>query len=118
MNSINHPLIRLAFALLCLMVSIALLKSIAGHFRRTDVVGETRMALIKEQKRNQELKERLKEATSEAFVEKQAREKLGMAKDGETIVLMDTSRSVQVGGQDVVKEEKLSNWQRWWRLFF
>lgn len=117
MYIIKHPLIRLGFAIVCLMMSIGLLKSIVGHFRRTDVVGERQEALLREEKRNQELKARLKEATSDAFVEKQAREKLRMARDGETIVLMDTSLS-SVPGNQGVNEAKLSHWQRWWRLFY
>jgi cell division protein FtsB len=118
MNIVKHPLVRLGFAILCVIVSIGLLRSIIGHLRRTDVVGESRDTLVKEQKRNQELKDRLKEATSAAFIEKQAREKLGMAREGETIVLIDKSQSLRINNQTGISAEKLSNWKRWWKLFF
>ena len=69
---------------------------------------------------NQELKEKLNYVESEEFVEKEAREKLNMAKEGEVVVVLpDNEFSPPTGGQfSKNKEEDLANWQQWWHLFF
>lgn len=73
--------------------------------------------LMKEDSRRSELLKRLREATSSAFVEKQAREKLGLAKEGDTIILLDKSQLTNSNNQFKQNEPK-SNWERWWKLFF
>ena len=67
------------------------------------------------QKKNEELKVKLQEAQSREFIEKIARDKLGLAKEGETVVILPPSEP------EVTKsaEEKIiPNWQKWWKLFF
>ncbi len=110
-------IVRLALAVICLFISIGLLGSIIGHLRRSDVVGEHRQVLQIEQKRNQDLNDRLKEATSTAFIEKQAREKLGLARAGDTIVLIQSPIQAQPIGVRV-GNDRVSRWKSWWKLFF
>ena len=66
------------------------------------------------EEKHAELENRLIEATSAAFIEKIARDKLGLVREGETVVIMD--KSPVIGNQSSVKEE--SNWRKWWGLFF
>jgi cell division protein FtsB len=111
----KSPFLRLGITIICLVLFVGLIRSIVGHINRNDVVQERREALLREEKRNQELKERLKEATSAAFIEKQAREKLGLARVGDTIILMEGSREAKGSAAEGAHS---SNWKRWWRLFF
>lgn len=110
-------IVRLALAVICLFISIGLLGSIIGHLQRRDVVGERRQVLQGAQKRNQELNDRLREATSAAFIEKQAREKLGLARAGDTIILLQSPIQTPESqeGRGVVH---VSRWKSWWKLFF
>lgn len=117
MKSDKFAPVRLIFGLMSLMISIGLIRSIIGHVGKQDIVQTQESVLQAEQERKAELNRKLEEATSAAFIEKQAREKLGLAKPEDTIVLIDTSG---VGIDDTVirGEERASNWKRWWRLFF
>ena len=118
MRLVRNPLFRFILAIISLMVCVGLLRSIVSHLRRNDVVEEHRQSLVKEEERNRELKDRLKEATSPAFIEKQAREKLGLAKPGDTIVLMNTGAVVDAKSKHEAAAVGTSNWKRWWQLFF
>lgn len=115
MRNIGFPFARLIITIISLMVSVGLLRSIVGHFQRNDVVGERQKILREEEARSRQLKDHLKEATSAAFIEKQAREKLGLAREGDIIVLMQ-SPTPPMGEKK--KPENLSHWKRWWKLFF
>jgi|SRR3989344_4279210 len=117
MNSTRKSFIRLGITLVSIAVIVGFMRSIVRQINRTDVVGEHRETLLKEEARNRELKERLKEATSPAFIEKQAREKLGLAREGDTIVLLETPKTSTAHIQ-AEKVDTMTNWKRWWRLFF
>ncbi len=82
--------------------------------RRLD---ESKERLIQVRGENQELKLRLDEVTSSGFIEKEAREKLGLQKPGEVVVILPTGGEIkELGIQE--KEVVLQNWEKWWRLFF
>lgn len=56
---------------------------------------------------------------SEEFIEEEARNKLNMAREGETVVILPPNvRELVGGGQAEIPKEELPNWQKWWRLFF
>ena len=65
-------------------------------------------------KQNQFLKERLYFVNTDEFIEKQAREKLGMVKQGEYIVLAPPAQEKS----KVVPIDTDPNWKKWWKLFF
>lgn len=56
--------------------------------------------------------------SSPEFIEKEAREKLGMAKPGEAIVLLPTNLPQVLGRQEPKAEPEIPNWWKWWNLFF
>ena len=116
MHIVKHPFIRLVIVVFSLILCVGLVRSIYSHFTREDTVGERNITLEQEKKRYLELTQKLKVATSEAFVEEQARNKLGLVKEGDTVILLDTSQAPPGGRGEGEKE--LSNWQKWWRLFF
>lgn len=73
-----------------------------------------------EQKRNEEIKKALDEVTSDFFTEQTARDKLGLAKPGETvIVLPDKEVLRKLAPQRQVEEDVLPdpNWRKWLKLF-
>ena len=74
---------------------------------------------IKELKAQKEVLERkLEYAESEEFVEKEAREKLNMAKEGEVVVVLPEGLELISQRLEVGKDEDLANWQKWLNLFF
>lgn len=66
---------------------------------------------------NEELGERLEYVESDQFIEKEARDKLNMAKEGETIVILPETLKLRGQESETSPEENLPNWQQWLRLF-
>ncbi len=71
---------------------------------------------------NDELKQEVKKVESEHFVELQARDKLGLAKDGETVVILPDEATLRrmAPPQEAFESPSLPdpNWKKWWKLFF
>ena len=70
---------------------------------------------------NEKLRERLEKETSEAYIEKQMRDKLGLAKEGETIVILPDEETLKKLAPTLpVEEDTLPapNWKKWLNLFF
>jgi cell division protein FtsB len=65
---------------------------------------------------NKVLESRLQEIGSELYVEKVARDTLGLVKDGEAIVILPGTGSRNRWQSNT--GESLKNWQKWWKLFF
>ena len=99
-----------------LVLVVGLVRSIVGMYLKNDIVEDRRQLLLKEEKRNSELKARLHEATSAAFIEKMARDKLGLVKPGDTVVLLQQPTVQDDAG--LIKSPNLTQWEKWWRLFF
>lgn len=111
----RFSLARLIIGVVSIFVSVGLVQSIIGHWEKRTIITDRQEAFRLEQARNQELTRKLEEATGSAFIEKEAREKLGLVKPGDTIVLLDASReAVLVDSVDM----SLPTWKKWWKLFF
>jgi len=75
------------------------------------------------QARHVELLELVDYFKSEAFIESEARDKLGLRKEGEQVAVITdmnaTSSLESLWGKEVTnKNDNLSNPQKWWRYFF
>lgn len=68
--------------------------------------------------KKKELEERLEYVKSEEFVEKEARDKLNMAKEDEVIMVLPEGFKTPNLVNSKTPNEDLANWQRWLRLFF
>lgn len=68
----------------------------------------------KQEAENQDLKKRLAEVQSPEFVEKEAREKLGLGKEGETIVVMPDNANPK---SQISNPNNEANWRRWWKVY-
>lgn len=71
------------------------------------------------QEENRQLKKRLSEVEKDDFVESQARNKLNMSKEEETVVMIDSGvldRQIQQNKKEQPLE--LQNWQKWLKLLW
>lgn len=93
----------------------SLIGSIMNVWKKKDVVGDRKDVLSQVEAENERLKQKLSEAQSQTFVEREAREKLGLVKPGEIIVLV---RGATPSAQERPRATELSNWRKWWQLFF
>lgn len=117
-NTFKRPFIRLLIAGVSLLVVVSLSRSVYSLWRKRDYVQQRAAALAREQVENDRLKKQIEESQKPEFVEKEAREKLGMTREGEAIVIMPKPQIPNPNDQTMQKEENISNWKKWWRLFF
>ncbi len=116
MQRIRQPFIRLLIVGISLSVVVSLSRSIWRLWRKQDVVYEREVVLEREKGVNIRLNKELDEAKTPEFVEREARDKLGMVKEGETIVIMPNIQYPISNIQNNSQDEKMPNWKKWWRL--
>lgn len=97
---------------------ISLSRDIFRLLRAGDRIKQAQLQVEELEKENIELKELEEYYQSEEFVEEQARNKLNLAKEGETIIILPPNVEELVGWQEEEKPPELPNWKRWFRLFF
>lgn len=112
------------FVLSCLLVLglyliVSLSRDVWHLVQKETEIKKSQFQLSQQMATNWQLKQRLEEVQSPKFVEQEAREKLGLAKEGETVyVLPGSLGKLQTGLGEVEQEKDLPNWRKWWNLFF
>ncbi|MBI3290463.1 septum formation initiator family protein [Candidatus Microgenomates bacterium] len=114
-------IIKLIVIIGALILSFVLIKNIAGIMSVKDRVSDARQEVERLQNEQNEIKKKLEVASSAVFIEEVARDKLGLAKEGETVVVLPNddflkslSPSLEVGEH----ESKKATWEKWWERFF
>lgn len=105
--------------LLIIVILLVIIKNIVGSIislrQNSHIVTELQQQEESEKQKRQFLKQQLYYVNTPQFVESQAREKLGMVKPGEHVVLAPptaTSESL------IISVDNSPNWKKWWNLFF
>lgn len=108
-----------------LLVAGTLLISLVKNVTRIQKAGErigdaqSRLKVVKEE--NKRLASELKEVQSEAYVEKQAHDKLGLAKEGEVVLVLPEEEILRNFSprREALPEDELPDpiWRRWLKLF-
>lgn len=86
-----------------------------------DRVDSARQEVEKLEVEQRELKKRVGEASSEAFIEEVARDKLGLAKEGEVVVVLPDDEFLKTLSPSLEVEEsepEKQNWKKWWEKFW
>jgi cell division protein FtsB len=106
-------------ALITIFFGYNLIAQITSTLKQADKLQSASQTLFSLELKNKELKDKLSEVKSPEFVEKEARDKLGLARDGETVIIIPEDKLKQVLGSTQKNiEAKLPNWLGWWQLFF
>lgn len=109
----------LVASIVVLLVVYSLLSQIFQAVRSGERLTQEVESLYKLEAKNKELKKRLEEIKSVSFIEEQLRDKLGLAKKGETVVIIPQQKIREVlGASKSAKEIRLPNWLGWWKVFF
>lgn len=90
---------------------IAVTKSGERLFRSADI-------LFRLEAKNRQLKEKLSKLKSTEFLEEQARNKLGLAKAGETVVVIPEEKLKSILGASQSAQIRLPNWLGWLQVFW
>ena len=98
-----------------LILFINLIKSWVKLNERLDFIKNAKIKLVKEQKKQIDLKREFARSQTSEFVEKQARDKLNLSRDGELIILLPTP--VLTLSPTPTPIDTAANWQKWVRIF-
>ncbi len=102
------------------ILASSMLKSLK-RIREGDILIEkTKSRLEKINEENKKLSEQLQITESEDFIEKQLRDKLGLAKEGEIILVLPEPEIVKKLAPVLPKDEEAKlkpNWKKWLELF-
>ncbi|MEK7141826.1 MAG: septum formation initiator family protein [Patescibacteria group bacterium] len=112
-------IVRLIIIVVSLVLIVNLTRSIWDLWRRRDILGERQAVLRRVEAEHARLQKELEYAQSPEFIEQEARNRLGLAREGESVVILPKLQITNSKTQ--TKEEKgenIPNWKRWWRLFF
>lgn len=115
---------RKVITFIILIVGISLIVNLSRDIARLLRSGkqvEKAQRKVEELKReHEELVKRKEYLQSPEFIEEEARNKLNMSREGETIVILPPNVEELVGflEEETGEEEQLPNWKRWWKLFF
>lgn len=105
--------------LISLIIAYNLIHQISDALRSGDRLNQEVSNLSDLQAKNSELKNKISEVNSDIFIEEQARNKLGLGKKGETVVIIPDNKIKQVlGASESAQEVRLPNWLGWWKVFF
>lgn len=105
--------------LVFIVIAYNLTSQIFNTLKSGDRLSEATNKLTQLETENKELKKRLEKVQSQEFVEQQARDKLGLAKEGETIVIIPDEKLDQIlEASREAKIVRLPNWLGWWKVFF
>lgn len=100
--------------LLGMMLVVNGTKRIFSFRTTSQKVDEAEARLNKLRKEHEALKRELEYKKSQEFQEGEIRNKLGLAKEGETIVVLPKEDNAQ--SQDAKTQKDLPNWKKWKRL--
>ena len=107
------------FILITSIIAFNLLKQISDTLKSSERLSGMVDDIQKLEIKNKELKKKLTDVKSPEFVEEQARNKLGLVKGGETVVIIAQERIKQIlGSSSSAKEAKLPNWLGWLKVFW
>ena len=121
MNSKIVNIMGLVASITVFMILISsLFKSVARIKVGNAVIEKTKAKIEKSEAENQKLADQLKITESEEFMEKQLRDKLGLAKEGEIILVLPEPEIVKKLSPQIPMEVEIkpkSNLQKWMELF-
>ena len=112
-------IIYIVIIFIVLSVGFNLVLQITQAIRSGDRLSQATDRVYELQNHNKELKQKLVEVQSPEFIEAQARDKLGLSKKGETVVIIpEQTIKMVLGASSSAQIVRLSNWLGWWKVFF
>lgn len=112
---------NIVFIVISLLMLASLSRNIIKVREAKERLKEKEEYIEKIRGENEELSQKVAIFKSEEFIEKQLRDKLGLAKEGETIVVLPDEETIKKFAPSDEKEEEIlpdPNWKKWFKLFF
>jgi cell division protein DivIC len=108
----------LAIIVLGLGASFGLAQNLYNSYQNSQLLQNAREKLERLRIENSTLKESVKEAENPNFIEKEARERLGLVKPGEVVVILPEKSSTSAAVSTTANDLQRPIWKQWWGLFF
>ena len=110
--------INFKFIIICIILAVLLVNLVKSWINLSDrlnFIKDTKIKLAEEKNEQENLKRELARTESRDFIEKQARDKLNLGKEGEFVILFPSP--VLIASPTPVPEETNTNWEKWAQLF-
>ena len=115
----QKKLIYLILAVITIVIAYSLIRQITSALKSNENLQQVVDDLHKMEIQNEELKKRLGQIELPQFIEKEARNKLGLVKEGEVLVIIPNEKIEDILGKDKIKQEiKFPNPLGWLKVFF
>lgn len=105
---------------LVVILGISVIRNVGKVFAIRRAVDKERVAITKLKRENDELARKVEGVQGVEFVESQVRNKLGLVRPGETVVILpDDEVLAKLAPKTAIEEQSLPdpNWKRWLKLF-
>lgn len=109
------------FILLAVVVLVSLFRNLSRVVGARKRIENTQKRVEKLRQENAEIERRLAEVKGEEFIEKQLRDRLGLAKEGEIVVVLPDEEILRKVAPAATEEEEVlpdPTWKRWLNLFY
>lgn len=116
-RKMRRNLLLMAVLVLSLLLVVNSTKRILTFKTTAQKVGESGEYLEDLKRENEALRRELEYKRSQEFAEAEIRNKLGLVKEGEAVVVLPKQDDERLTTNDESKIEE-PNWQKWWNLFF
>lgn len=114
----RKKVIQIAIIVVGISLIVNLTHDILRLLKAGERIKQAENRLEKTKEENKQLLEKKDYYASEEFIEEIARNKLNMARPGETIVVLPPNLAEVVGRKEKETLSELPNWRKWWNLFF
>jgi cell division protein FtsB len=114
-------LLRFMFFIIAFFLAFVLTRNMWSVYKSSERIDKARLNLERVKKENSELKSALGLIKSDLYIEKQARDKLGLAKENEVVLVLPSEEIVKSFSTKREVEEGFElpdpNWEQWLKLF-
>jgi cell division protein FtsB len=104
-----------------LLMFASLIRNILRVVESNKRIGKAQDQVEKLKKENEGLEEKLAVTRSEGYIEKQLRDKLGLAKEGEIVIVLPDEKILETFAPSLEEEEETlpdPNWKKWLKMFY
>lgn len=116
-NIFRHKLVQIIIIFIGIVLIINLSKDILRLLKAAEELKLVQQRIEKLEEERENLVEKKEYYQSEAFIEQEARNKLNMVKEGETIVILPPNIKEVLGKKEASLSEPQPNWRQWLELF-
>ncbi len=104
-----------------LLLILSLVRNILKTSEAKKKIEKERTRVENLKKENEELEKKLQETSGVEFTEKQLRDKLGLAKEGEIVVVLPEEKVLENLVPKIPEEEETlpdPTWEKWFKMFY